>query len=250
MHRLAPFPFLCLVACVNEVGEWPDETYAPAVETDAQQNADSSEVESGLFPQQRHLGNGSEDENGATEAAEENETQADGWGDENEEEQDASVAEEDTETFACNGNFCDWPSDWVAMEHEVLALVNEIRLASATCADDEYPPVAALDWNENLADAARAHSQDMGEQAYFAHDSLDGRSPWERMRDASFFGSPVAENIAAGSQTAAAVVSSWMNSPGHCRNIMSSRATALGVGYAYVSGSPWGHYWTQAFGAE
>lgn len=249
MHRWAPFPLLCLMACVNEVGDWPEEEYSRSNPTEVQESAESRATESGLFPQERPLNADTEESSsGAADATEEDAAPADAW--EDEEEAGAPEAEEDTGFPPCNGSFCDWPADWVAMEHEVLALVNEIRVAGATCANDEYPPVAALDWNENLADAARAHSQDMGEQGYFDHDSLDGRSPWQRMRDASFYGSPVAENIAAGSHTAASVVNSWMNSPGHCRNIMSSRATALGVGYAYVAGSPWGHYWTQAFGAE
>lgn len=248
MHRWASLPLLCLAACVNQVVEWPEEGDLRSAATDRGSSADLSDTESGLFPKTRQLGDGADDENDSTAPAQDDENTTGGWG--SQDEATAVDEPEDTEPTDCDGNFCDWPADWVAMEHEVLARVNEIRLAGATCADDVYPPVAEVDWNEELANAARGHSQDMGDQGYFAHDSLDGRSPWERMRDASFFGSPVAENIAAGSSTAAAVVNSWMNSPGHCRNIMSSRATVLGVGYAYVAGSPWGHYWTQAFGAQ
>ena len=46
----------------------------------------------------------------------------------------------------------------------------------------------------------------------------------------------------------AAVVSGWMSSPGHCANIMNAGFTDIGVGYAFVAGSPYGSYWTQDFG--
>ena len=40
----------------------------------------------------------------------------------------------------------------------------------------------------------------------------------------------------------------WMNSTGHCTNIMKAGYADIGVGYAFVSGSSYGHYWTQDFG--
>ena len=57
----------------------------------------------------------------------------------------------------------------------------------------------------------------------------------------------VGENIAAGSATPETVVKQWMNSPGHRANILNSDYEELGVGYAYKSGSEYGHYWVQMF---
>jgi uncharacterized protein YkwD len=45
-------------------------------------------------------------------------------------------------------------------------------------------------------------------------------------------------------------MNSWMNSSGHCNNIMSPNFKHLGVGYYYRSGSTYSHYWTQDFGAQ
>ena len=53
------------------------------------------------------------------------------------------------------------------------------------------------------------------------------------------------ENIAAGQTTAESVMKSWMNSPGHKKNILSPNFTHIGVGYA--KGGSYGHYWTQQF---
>jgi uncharacterized protein YkwD len=48
--------------------------------------------------------------------------------------------------------------------------------------------------------------------------------------------------------TPTGVVSSRMASAGHCTNVMSGSYGSIGVGYAHVAGSPYGHYWTQDFG--
>lgn len=53
------------------------------------------------------------------------------------------------------------------------------------------------------------------------------------------------ENIAAGQRTPKDVVTAWMNSDGHRKNILSSSFTEIGVGYA--KGGAYGHYWTQMF---
>ncbi len=53
------------------------------------------------------------------------------------------------------------------------------------------------------------------------------------------------ENIASGQRTAQAVVTAWMNSEGHRKNILNPNFTEIGVGYATKSnGTP---YWTQMF---
>lgn len=119
---------------------------------------------------------------------------------------------------------------------EVLRLVN-VERAAAGCA-----PVTA---NPVLGEAARAHSQDMADQGYFSHTSLDGRSPWDRL-EAAGYSDGSGENIAAGQSTAQDVMSSWMNSEGHRSNILNCGSTTMGVGIGH--GGSYGIYWTQVFG--
>jgi len=121
----------------------------------------------------------------------------------------------------------------------VLRLVN-VERARAGC--------GALRSNAILLTVARAHSRDMGVKRYFAHNSQDGRSPFDRMRAAGYRGNLMGENIAAGQPTAAAVMKSWMNSPGHRANILNCGFKVLGIGVAKVAGSPMRIYWTQNFG--
>jgi uncharacterized protein YkwD len=142
-----------------------------------------------------------------------------------------------------------------AFEAEVLRLTNLQRVAGYTCTDAKtgqtavMPPVPALAWNAQLTSAARLHSADMGAKNYFSHTSLDGTAFSERITRAGYVWRTAGENIAAGYGTPAAVVDGWMDSFGHCENIMSGAFTDLGVGYASVPGSTYGDYWTQDFGA-
>lgn len=57
-------------------------------------------------------------------------------------------------------------------------------------------PVQPLVLNSNLSKAALAHSQDMIDQDYFAHNSLNGKTPFERMEDKGYQYSFAGENLA------------------------------------------------------
>ncbi|WTW97497.1 CAP domain-containing protein [Streptomycetaceae bacterium NBC_01309] len=122
-----------------------------------------------------------------------------------------------------------------AYEDEVLRLVNTER-AAAGCG-----PVQA---DTALRDLARAHSNDMADRGYFAHDTPDGKSPWDRAKAAGI-DYLAAENIARGQATPKAVMEAWMNSEGHRANILNCTFVKLGAGVRPGPGGPW---WTQEFG--
>ncbi|WP_236517591.1 CAP domain-containing protein [Sandaracinus amylolyticus] len=143
-----------------------------------------------------------------------------------------------------------WPASWVAFEDEILAEVNARRAAGATCGGEDKPPVPPLAMDAALREAARCHSLDMAANGYFSHDSADGRSPWDRAMEASYAGFASGENIIAGHSTGAEAVAGWMDSPGHCNNIMADGPNDTGIGYAFIDGSPFGHYATELFGSH
>ncbi len=142
----------------------------------------------------------------------------------------------------------DWPAQWVAFEAEVLQLSNQQRARGAVCGGQAMAPAGPLADHPALRRAARDHSQDMARRNYFDHTSPEGHTPMQRAHAAGFPGSFVGENIAAGQPTPTRVVEGWMNSPGHCLNLMDPRFTLLGVGYAYEGANSYGHLWTQNFG--
>jgi len=88
----------------------------------------------------------------------------------------------------------------------------------------------------------------MAGQGYFAHQSADGRSPWDRAKEQNVQSN--GENIAAGRGGAQAVLDQWKNSDGHCRNMGNSGFTVAAVGYGFLSSSPFRHYWTQMFSSR
>jgi uncharacterized protein YkwD len=122
-----------------------------------------------------------------------------------------------------------------AAEADVLALANAERAANGC---------GPLTWDESLAQVARLHSADMAARDYVEHTNPEGLSPFDRAAAASTSAS--AENIAAGQQSAADVMASWMSSPGHRANILNCSLTRLGVGVGH--GGSYGITWTQLFG--
>ncbi|HMJ02318.1 MAG TPA: CAP domain-containing protein [Conexibacter sp.] len=117
-----------------------------------------------------------------------------------------------------------------------LCLLNRVR------ARHGLPP---LRMNPKLSRAARKHSRDMVRRRYFAHDSLDGRSPFERMRATRYVPRGASwvlgENLGWGSGSLAepkALLRAWMRSPGHRRNILDGRFRDIGIGI--VRGAPVG----------
>ncbi len=119
----------------------------------------------------------------------------------------------------------------------VVTLVNAAR-RKAGC--------AAVHTDVRLDTAARGHSVDMVRRGYFAHNTPEGATPWDRARAAGY-PQPTGENIAMGYPDAEAVMNGWMDSPGHRRNILNCASHAIGVGLARDRAGT--VYWTQMFGA-
>ncbi|HEX8386426.1 MAG TPA: CAP domain-containing protein [Rubricoccaceae bacterium] len=124
---------------------------------------------------------------------------------------------------------------------EMLDAVNEARTAGQTCGDALYAPAPPLVWNGRLETAAERHTADMVEHAHFDHTGTDGSRPGDRATRAGYSWRVVGENIARGQPTVDEVVSDWVASPGHCRNLMDPRFAEIGA--AEQEG-----YWTQVFG--
>ncbi len=142
------------------------------------------------------------------------------------------------------------PNPVESFELDVLAIVNAHRAAGAVCGSTSFGAAPALVMDSRLRTAARLHSQDMAASNYFSHTSLDGRTFSQRMSATGFNGAkPWGENIGAGYPSPAAVMAGLMASPGHCSNIMNPSYRTIGIGYAFASGSSYGHYWTQDFAA-
>ncbi|WP_293248195.1 CAP domain-containing protein [Nannocystis sp.] len=144
----------------------------------------------------------------------------------------------------------DWSPAWAQLEQDVLVIVNQVRSQGANCGSKgAFGPAGPLTMHPALRCAARKHSVDMAVRNFFDHINPDGETPWDRMGKAGYGSySAAGENIAAGSPDAAGTMDQWMNSDGHCANIMNPAFEHIGVGYS--TGGQYGHLWTQVFGAK
>lgn len=130
-----------------------------------------------------------------------------------------------------------------------------VYLTNLERAQEGLPPLKA---NPLLQQAAQAHAEAMAKNDFFDHnDPTTGTRPGDRITAAGYAWISVAENIAAGDDTAAGVMAGWMNSPGHRANILSPTVVELGVGYSLDSDDafpdanvPYRHYWVQNFGTD
>ena len=102
--------------------------------------------------------------------------------------------------------------------------------------------LAALKADTQLNGVAQKKSLDMQQKHYFSHTSPTYGSPFDMMRDFGVTYKSAGENIAQGQRTPQEVVTAWMNSEGHRKNILSSNFTHIGVGFEET-----GKHWTQMF---
>jgi uncharacterized protein YkwD len=131
----------------------------------------------------------------------------------------------------------------------ILQASNKARAAGALCGTQYFAPAAPLAPSSALDDAALAHSADMVGQRYFSHQGKDGRQVGERAVQAGYVWRTIGENIAVGQESADDVVQGWLDSPGHCANIMNPAFQEMGAAYAVRgAGRSARVYWTQVFG--
>lgn len=96
--------------------------------------------------------------------------------------------------------------------------------------------------NAQLDAAAWAHAQDMMRTGNFSHTGSNGSKPSGRVKGQGYGYCYVAENIAQGQRDATQAMQSWMDSPGHRRNNLSSDAREFGAARGK------GDYWVLVFG--
>jgi hypothetical protein len=142
------------------------------------------------------------------------------------------------------GSVASQPADGASLdsaEQDLVARINVFRAARG------LPTLAVSD---TLTSSAKWMSGDMSARNYFAHTSLDGRSPTQRMADAGYpaFGTWTGEDLAAGYTNGGDVLNGWINSPAHYAVLVNPQYHAIGVGRGYGTDSMYGWYWAADFG--
>ena len=106
------------------------------------------------------------------------------------------------------------------LEKQMLDLVNQERQAAG---------LQLLQPDPELTEVARKHSADMFARGYFAHDTPEGLSPFDRMKAANVHFLTAGENLAL-APTLSVAHTGLMNSPGHRANILRREFGRVGIG--------------------
>ncbi|AZT83200.1 CAP domain-containing protein [Marinobacter sp. NP-4(2019)] len=130
---------------------------------------------------------------------------------------------------------------------DMLERVNAARASARSCGSEQFAAAEPLAYNCPIEGAATHHSNDMASNNFFSHTGSDGLRVGARVTATGYEWSVVGENIAAGYDDVDTVVEAWLDSPGHCRNIMDSRFTQFAVSRVDTSTADYDNYWTQVF---
>ena len=119
------------------------------------------------------------------------------------------------------------------LESSVLVDINAFRVQHG---------LSKLRLNPQLNVAAHAHSQQMAQKGYFAHESADGSAFWKRLR--SFYVSAhswsVGENLLWSSPgvDGSRALQMWLDSPEHRKNLENPSWREIGVSAVHVVQAP------------
>lgn len=136
------------------------------------------------------------------------------------------------------------------LQSSILYLINQARSQARMCGNESYDAAEPLVWNSELEAAAQVHSTDMAQHNFFSHTGSDGSSAAQRASTQGYNWQAIGENIAAGQPTTEHVVQSWLDSPGHCANIMHADFEETAVVCVEDKGAQYRHYWTNMLGAQ
>ena len=126
------------------------------------------------------------------------------------------------------------PAPLISVAQQLLIAHNYQRAAEG------LPPLTI---DPRLQAAAQQHSDFQAKVHQMAHEGIGDGDPFTRMKNDGYQFSNAGENIAWNQPTVAAVMTTWMESPGHKANIL-GKYTQVGLAVAYGPGP----YWTVDFG--
>ena len=109
----------------------------------------------------------------------------------------------------------------------MLDRVNAQRAAGVQCPDGWRGPVGEVAWSWDVQELANGQAAFQASTHQLTHVGPDGSRSWERCLAAGY--GYCVENVAAGSSDEARIFAAWLQSEGHCKNIMDPAATVMGA---------------------
>ncbi len=130
------------------------------------------------------------------------------------------------------------------VQREMVRLINAARASKRRCGAKKRSAVPPIKWNRTLARVAFHHSRDMANNDTLSHMGSKGTPLARRVKEAGYAWRSIGENISGGRESTEQTVLAWLNSPGHCANIMNPTFTEIGAACFRNPSSTYGTYWT------
>lgn len=109
----------------------------------------------------------------------------------------------------------------------LLTLINQTRQAAG---------LERLQPAPSLQEAAAAHGGDLARCGMFSHTGCDGSDLELRLRRSRYPFALAAENLALGTEDAAATLRAWLDSPGHRENLLRPDLREAGIFHGSLRG--------------
>lgn len=131
----------------------------------------------------------------------------------------------------------------------IVEALNAARTVPRLCGSTAYPAAGPLSWHPRAEQAALAQAQYLQRNNLFTHAGADNSSIGDRMTATGYVWQTVGENLAAGYLDFDAVLQGWLDSPGHCANVMNGAFVDVGVVLVQGTASnTYRTYWAMAMG--
>jgi uncharacterized protein YkwD len=114
------------------------------------------------------------------------------------------------------------------------ANVTSLKLLELTNQERQKNQRGALEMDTKLANAALLKANDMMKDDYWSHTSPSGETPWQWFSEVDYPYTYAGENLAKNFSSAQGVISAWMRSDEHRRNMLNDNYND--VGFAITSG--------------
>ncbi|MCA3180787.1 MAG: CAP domain-containing protein [Burkholderiaceae bacterium] len=141
------------------------------------------------------------------------------------------------------------PTSEKTFPDRVVEALNAARAVPRSCGGTAFPAAGPLRWQAQTEQAALTQAQYLQQNNLFTHTGANGSSVGDRLTTTGYTWQSVGENLAAGYSDFAAVLQGWIDSPGHCINVMNGNYVDVGVVLVQgTSSNTYRTYWAMVLG--
>ena len=132
------------------------------------------------------------------------------------------------------------PTATASLTQQAVVQINAIRASARNCGGVSFAAASPIAGNDKLEAAAIAQAQYMQSTNTLTHVGSGNSSIADRITGTGYLWSGIGENVAVGYETLADVLQGWVESPGHCANLMNAGFADIGIAQSAAGTSD---YW-------